>query len=76
MDKLIFIPAYKPDHRLPELCSKLSGSYSVLVVDDGSGKEFDGVFESTAEYAKVLRYEKNRGKGGALKYGYSRIPEL
>ncbi len=76
MDKLIFIPAYKPDGRLPELCRKLSGIYSVLVVDDGSGRDFDEVFEAASESATVLRYEKNRGKGGALKYGYSKIPEL
>ena len=76
MEKLIFIPAYKPDGRLTELCRKLSGTYSVLVVDDGSGKDFDAVFESTADFATVLRYEKNRGKGGALKYGFSKIPEL
>ena len=76
MNKLIFIPAYKPDARLTELCRSLSGTYHVLVVDDGSGSEFDGVFSSTEEFATVLRYKKNRGKGGALKYGYSKIKEL
>ncbi len=76
MDTLVFIPAYKPDERLTKLAETLCRDYDVLVVDDGSGKEFDGVFEATSEFAKVLRYEKNRGKGGALKYGYSKIPEL
>ena len=76
MDKLIFIPAYKPDMRLPKLCGELSESYDVLVVDDGSGTNFDDVFDAASEFAKVLRYEKNRGKGGALKYGFSKIPEL
>ncbi len=76
MDKLIFIPAYKPDERLVSLAKKLSEEYCVLIVDDGSGADFDGVFSGASEYASVLRYEKNRGKGGALKYGFSKIPEL
>lgn len=76
MDKLVFIPAYKPDERLTKLVQELCRDYNVLVVDDGSGGDFDGVFEDASEFATVLRYEKNRGKGGALKYGYSKIPEL
>ena len=76
MEKLVMIPAYKPDQRLTELCKKLSENYAVLVVDDGSGKEYDEVFGETSSYATVLRYEKNRGKGGALKYGFSKISEL
>jgi len=76
MDKLIFIPAYKPDERLVGICEKLYDSYRVLVVDDGSGPDFDKVFEDTAAFATVLRYEKNRGKGGALKYGFTMITEL
>lgn len=76
MDKLIIIPAYKPDDRLTEVCRALSATYPVLVIDDGSGKEFDRVFENTSEFATVLRYEVNRGKGGALKYAYSRTEEL
>ena len=76
MDKLVLIPAYKPDGRLTGVCRALSENYSVLVVDDGSGADFDGVFSDSAEFATVLRYEKNRGKGGALKYGFSKVKEL
>ena len=76
MDKLILIPAYKPDGRLTEICRKLSSDYFVLVIDDGSGSDFDAVFEDTEKYAVVKRYEKNRGKGGALKYGFSLVKEL
>lgn len=76
MEKLIVIPAYKPDERLVEVCRALSQDYSVLVIDDGGGSDFDAVFEDAAHFATVLRYEKNRGKGGAMKYAFSKISEL
>ena len=41
MDKLILIPAYKPDERLVAVCRELSGEYEVLTVDDGGGSDYD-----------------------------------
>lgn len=76
METVVLIPAYKPDERLCILAENLKSSYSVLIVDDGSGKDFDEVFEKCMQYATVLRYEVNRGKGGAMKYAFERIPEL
>ncbi len=76
MDKLILIPAYKPDERLVAVCRELSGEYEVLTVDDGGGSDYDRIFEEAAKWATVLRYEKNRGKGGAMKYAFGKIPEL
>ena len=49
--------------------------FSIVVVDDGSGKAFDAVFDKASAYADVRRYEKNRGKGEALKHGLSYIKE-
>jgi len=73
-DTVILIPAYKPDAALPPLCETLtSQGYSVLCVDDGSGSDFDHIFEKTASFATVLRYEQNRGKGGALKHGFHHL---
>lgn len=43
--------------------------FSIVVVDDGSGSEYDAVFDAAKEYADVHRYTPNRGKGEALKYG-------
>lgn len=73
MDTVVVIPAYKPDMRLCNLARRLCGKYGVIIVDDGGGAAFDDVFEKAAEFAKVLRYEENRGKGGALKYAFSKI---
>ena len=76
MDTVVLIPAYKPDMRLCVLAESLKKSYLVLIVDDGSGREYDGVFEACKAHATVLRYENNRGKGGAMKYAFEKIPEL
>ncbi len=72
---LILIPAYEPDLRLVALVRELRASApaaSVLVVDDGSGPAFDGVF-AVAEQAgaHLLRFPANRGKGAALKSGFA-----
>lgn len=76
MDTVVLIPAYKPDMRLAALAETLSGQYGVLIIDDGSGADFDGVFDACVPFACVLRYPVNKGKGGAMKYGFSKIGEL
>ena len=71
---VILIPAYKPSDALIRVVSELHGrGFSVVCVDDGSGGEFDRVFEAVSGSAEVLRYPVNRGKGGALKYGMDHI---
>lgn len=76
MDTVIVIPAYKPDERLTDIARELCSRYSVFVVDDGSGREYDDVFQNTAEYATVLRYDINGGKGHALKFAFSKLEEV
>ena len=49
--------------------------FSIVVVDDGSGKEYDEIFGKASAYADVKRYTPNRGKGEALKYGLAYIKE-
>lgn len=72
---LILIPAYEPDLRLVQLVRDLreaAPAASVLVVDDGSGPRFDGVFTvAAAAGAHLLRFPSNRGKGSALKSGFA-----
>lgn len=77
---LILIPAYEPDIRLVRLVRDLrtlAPDAAVLVVDDGSGPRFDVVFDVAADVgARVLRFAENRGKGAALKAGFSHAAEF
>ncbi len=74
MKTIILIPAYEPDEKLVSLLRELDENdvYSV-VVDDGSGHSYDGIFEQCAKYASVIRYEINCGKGHALRTGMAYI---
>ncbi len=71
---IALIPAYKPLALLPELVRSLTREgMSVVVVDDGSGPEFEPIFRQCAEQAEICTHEVNRGKGCALKTGLSYI---
>jgi glycosyltransferase involved in cell wall biosynthesis len=66
---VIVIPAFQPDKRLIELVKMLK--YETIVVDDGSGKQYDSIFNGVeSSGATVLRYSKNNGKGYALKTAF------
>ncbi|MBR4711570.1 MAG: bifunctional glycosyltransferase family 2/GtrA family protein [Clostridia bacterium] len=73
---IVLIPSLEPDERLPRYVRELmdSGFDRVVVVNDGSSAAYQPVFDGIAALgATVLGYEVNRGKGGALKYGYQWI---
>ena len=73
-DTIILIPAYKPDHLLIELLVKLKNEgFDAIVVNDGSGPEYEDVFEQVKQYANLLVQPINRGKGAALRFGFSYI---
>src|ERR1017187_9886466 len=69
----VLIPAYRPSPGLVDLVRNLSarGVPAILLVDDGSGPEFRGIFDQTALFpgVQVLRHAINLGKGAALKTG-------
>ena len=69
----VVIPAYKPDDRLPPYVDalKAAGVGSIVIVDDGSGKEFQPLFASIPQddVVHIISYEPNAGKGVALKRG-------
>lgn len=68
----ILIPAYKPNEKMLELIRKLMGlGFSrILVVDDGSGPEYDIYFSEAEKMGcRVLHHAVNMGKGRALKTG-------
>jgi glycosyltransferase involved in cell wall biosynthesis len=66
------VPAYRPSAALLELIEALAGiGNPIILVDDGSGPEFEAVFARAAALpgVRLLRHEANRGKGAALKTG-------
>ena len=73
-DTYILIPAYRPDHLLIELLINLKKeNFDVVVVNDGSGEQYDEVFKEAEKYATVLKQNINRGKGAALRFGFSYV---
>ena len=73
---VVLIPAFEPDQQLIKLIDGLAEkNFSALVVNDGSGREFDKIFDIVSQKATVIKLEKNKGKGGALKAGMRYIVE-
>ena len=73
-NKIALIPAYEPQDNLISLVHELKeNNFEVVVIDDGSGKEFKYIFDEVSSCAKVLGYNKNKGKGVALKVGFEYI---
>ena len=71
----LIIPAYKPDEKLLTTLNdaKNAGFNDILVVDDGSGSEFEEIFKSVTElsFCTLLRHPKNKGKGAALRTAFT-----
>ena len=72
---IVVIPAYEPDEKLIGVVKELNEKteYSVIVVDDGSGEEYQEIFRAVESMAYVLRHEVNRGKGAAMKTAFAYI---
>ena len=76
MTKIILIPSYEPDDKLIKLVDELKkNKLNVVVVNDGSSKEFDPIFNKIKKKVKVISYDTNQGKGYALKIGLEYIKE-
>lgn len=72
----ILIPAYEPNERLTNLIYELKAicKHDIVIVNDGSGDEFNYIFTLAANIGcVVLRHEINKGKGQALKTGFRYI---
>ena len=67
----IVIPAWQPDDRLVELTRSLAVLHfaSIVIVNDGSGKDYEDVFDHARSTPSVvvLSHERNRGQGRAVK---------
>jgi putative flippase GtrA len=71
---VLLIPAYKPDNKLLSLIDNLTKKdtyLDIVIVDDGSGKEFKDIFTEVKnnKYCTLLVHDINKGKGQALKTG-------
>lgn len=76
MTKVILIPSYEPDDKLIKLVDELKkNKLNVVVVNDGSSKEYDSIFNKIKKKVKVISYDTNQGKGYALKIGLEYIKE-
>lgn len=74
MIKIALIPSYEPEEKLINLTEELKeNNFEIIIVDDGSGKKYNNIFAKCSKVAKIISYEKNRGKGYALKKGFKYI---
>lgn len=74
MKYVALIPAYKPSAFLSELLKELqSYGFENVLVDDGSGMEYEHIFFESSRYGEVLYHVQNAGKGAALKTGLAYI---
>ena len=73
----IIVPAYNEEKRITPtihgILEKMlahTTDFEILIVNDGSTDQTaEVVKKQESQYVKLLSYEKNRGKGGAVKYG-------
>ena len=73
----VLIPAYNESERIAELISRIRGLnvvQEIIVVDDGSSDSTNGRAEEAG--AVVLRHEKNKGKGAALRTGFDYVKDF
>lgn len=84
MSVAVLIPAFRPAVSLLKVVRALvqRNVPAIVLVDDGSGPEFRGIFDEAAALPNVhvLRHSVNRGKGAALKtaidYALLTFPDL
>ncbi|MEA5026100.1 MAG: bifunctional glycosyltransferase family 2/GtrA family protein [Erysipelotrichaceae bacterium] len=72
--KIALIPAFEPQNVLIKLVDQLANeNYRVIIVDDGSGKNYKDIFDSLKSMAEVVTHTRNLGKGCAIKTGLTYI---
>lgn len=65
---VVIIPAFQPDKTLIAITDQLwSMGYRIIVVDDGSGKDYQKIFKAVSDISIILHHSENRGKGAAIK---------
>ena len=73
------MPAYKPDEKMITFLDSLlgAGMNDIIIINDGSGEEFDPIFEQAKAHPEVtlLVHEVNKGKGAGLKTAFKYLSE-
>lgn len=73
---VVIIPAYKPDGTLVAIADQLwANGCQMVVVDDGSGEEYQKIFNKVKDICIVLHHSENRGKGAAIKTALTYIKD-
>ena len=68
----ILIPSYEPDEALvPLVNSLLENNFDIILVNDGSGENYDYIFNQVKDKVIYLEQKPNKGKGAALRLGFS-----
>ena len=70
---IVIIPAYEPPSKFIDYAIQVADfAGELVVVNDGSGHEYDDIFERIAkiENVRYITYEGNHGKGYALKEAF------
>ena len=76
-DATILIPSYEPDALLIKTVkSVLDEGFNVLLVNDGSSEEYDPIFDEVKSLVAYVKQTPNKGKGMALKLGFSKVLEF
>jgi glycosyltransferase involved in cell wall biosynthesis len=79
MNTPILIPAFQPGSQLPALVEQLvqRAVSLIVIVDNASGPDYAGVFESCSAFpqVRILRHPANLGKGASLKTGIRYVLE-
>lgn len=71
---IALIPAYQPNENLKILVNELKKrKFRIVIVNDGSEEKYTEIFKKISDKATVLSYQKNLGKGHALKNGLEYI---
>ena len=73
----LIVPAYKPTEDMIPMLERFVGNpdYVPVVVNDGSGAEYDALFDRVPTGCIRLNHPANRGKGAALKTAMAYVLE-
>ena len=76
-DTAILIPSYEPDNLLISTVKSLfDEGFNILLVNDGSGDEYESIFDQVKEFVHYIKQPVNKGKGAALKVGFKNVLDV